>query len=101
MAQATGRIVPGEESAIHDEPHIEGRRITVLQVVERVEGADRDPKAVADEYDLPVADVYRALTYYHDHPDEMAGVRERRREREASARERGAKTLDELRSDRE
>jgi hypothetical protein len=30
MAQATGRIVSGDVSEIHDEPHLEGRRVTVL-----------------------------------------------------------------------
>ena len=33
----------------------------------------------AFKYDDDVADVYRAFTYYHDHPEEMRAV-ERRRE---------------------
>jgi uncharacterized protein (DUF433 family) len=97
MAQATGRIVPGEDSEIHDEPHVEGRRVTVRAIVERVEDTGLDPQTVADQYDLALADVYRALTYYYDHPDEMAAVERRRRERERAARERGAKSLDEIR----
>jgi len=97
MAQATGRIVPGEDSDVHDEPHVEGRRITVRGTVERVEDAGVDPETVADGYDLALADVYRALTYYYDHPDEMAAVEQRRRERERAARERGAKRLDGIR----
>lgn len=101
MAQATGRIVTGDESDIHDEPHLEGRRITVLQVVSKVEDADLAPETVAEEYDLSLADVYRALTYYYDHPDEMAAVKRRRREREQEARERGVRTLDEIRDERE
>jgi uncharacterized protein (DUF433 family) len=41
---------------------------------------------VADRFDLRVADVYAALTYYHEHPDEMAAVEaERERRIEASA----------------
>lgn len=75
MAQQAGRIV--EE--LHDEPHIAGRRITVRFVQQKVEERGLDPATVADRYDLDVADVYRALTYYHDHPDEMHAV-ERRRE---------------------
>ena len=59
---------------VHDEPHIEGRRITVQWVHERVEEYGLSPRTVADRHDLDVADVYRALTYYHDHPAEMREV---------------------------
>jgi uncharacterized protein (DUF433 family) len=97
MAQATGRIVSSDDSDIHDEPHVEGRRITVRQIVERVEDAGIDAEAVADRYDLALADVYRALTYYYDHPEEMAAVERRRAERERAARERGAKSLKAIR----
>ena len=37
-----------------------------------------DPRTVADRHD-PVADVYRALTYYYDHPEEMRQVRHQHR----------------------
>ena len=65
---------------VHDEPHIEGRRITVQWIHERGEGRGLSPRTVADRHDLDVADVYRALAYYHDHPAEMREV-ERQRER--------------------
>lgn len=90
------QIVSGEESEIHDEPHLDGRRLTVRQIVDRVEGRGLDPGTVADRYHLPVADIYRALTYYHDHPEEMEAVYERKREREEAARECGAPTLSEI-----
>ena len=64
---------------LHDEPHIEGSRITVQFIQARVEGRGLEPQTVADRHDLDVADVYRALTYYHDHPEEMREV-ERQRE---------------------
>jgi uncharacterized protein (DUF433 family) len=79
MAKAAYRIVSGDESDIHDEPHIEGRRITVRFIRNRVEEADLSPQTVADRHDLDVADVYQALAYYHDHPQEMSAV-ERQRE---------------------
>ncbi|WP_435196138.1 DUF433 domain-containing protein [Natronomonas sp. EA1] len=63
------------------EPHIAGRRISVRQVYALVEGRGVEPEAVADRYDLDVADVYHALAYYHDHPREM---REVEAEREAA-----------------
>ena len=80
MSKTEYRIVSGEESELHDEPHIEGRRLTVRFVHDRVEGRGLDPGTVADRHDLDVADVYQALAYYHDHPEEMSDVDRRRRE---------------------
>jgi uncharacterized protein (DUF433 family) len=80
MSKTEYRIVSGEESEIHDEPHIEGRRLTVRFVHDRVEGRGLEPGTVADRHDLDVADVYQALAYYHDHPKEMSKVERRRRE---------------------
>ncbi|GAA0525669.1 Protein of unknown function [Halorubrum aquaticum] len=74
MSQVTRRIV----RELHDEPHLEGRRITVQFIKERIEEQELDPRTVADRHDLDVADVYRALTYYHDHPEEMRTVERRR-----------------------
>ena len=65
---------------LHDEPHIEGRRITVQFIQSRVEGRGLEPQTVADRHELDVADVYRALTYYHDHPEEMRAVERHREE---------------------
>lgn len=70
----TRRIV----QELHDEPHLEGRRITVLFIKEQVEGRGLDPRTVADRNDIDVADVYRALTYYYDHPGEMRRVERQR-----------------------
>lgn len=73
-------IVPGDESGIHDEPHIEGSRITVRYVRNQVEKRGLRPGTVADRYDIDIADVYAALTYYHNNTEEMQRV-EKRRER--------------------
>ncbi|MFC7043272.1 DUF433 domain-containing protein [Halonotius sp. GCM10025705] len=56
------------------EPHIRGRRVSVRQVATLVEERDTTPETVADRFDLDVADVYHALAYYHDHPQEMQAV---------------------------
>lgn len=76
MSQQTARIVQN----LLEEPHIQGRRIPVLTIVERVEGRGLDPQTVADRHDLDVADVYAALLYYHERPREFEALR---REREA------------------
>ena len=76
MSQVTRRIV----RELHDEPHLEGRRITVQFIKTQVEDCGLEPRTVADRYDVDVADVYRALTYYHDHPEEMRAVEHQREE---------------------
>jgi len=80
MSKTQYRIVSGADSEIHDEPHLEGRRITVRTIHARVEGRGLEPQTVADRHDLDVADVYQALAYYHDNPEEMREVERRRRE---------------------
>ncbi|MFC6941789.1 DUF433 domain-containing protein [Salinirubellus sp. GCM10025818] len=70
------------------EPHVRGRRISVRQVYALVEERGEDPEAVADRYDLDVADVYHALAYYHNHPREMREVEDERADAVESFRER-------------
>lgn len=79
----SGRIV----RELMDKPHIEGRRVDVLTIYDRVEKAGLDPKTVADRLELNVADVYRALTYYYDHREEMEELREEREQAFAEFRE--------------
>jgi len=78
MAERDTRRIAQE---LMDAPHIAGRRISVRQVYALVEERGVDPEAVADRFDLDVADVYHALAYYHDHPREMS---ETEAEREAA-----------------
>ena len=70
-----------------DEPHVEGRRISVLQLRDRVEEVGDTPQATAEDYDLDLAAVYQALAYYHTHPEQMAAVREARSEQTDARRE--------------
>jgi uncharacterized protein (DUF433 family) len=74
MSQVTRRIV----QQLHDEPHLEGRRITVQFIKTQIEDRGLDPRTVADRHDLDLADVYRALTYYHDNPAEMRAIEQER-----------------------
>lgn len=79
-SQQVHGIVSGDESTIHDEPHVEGSRITVLHIQRRIEEGGRSPVDIADRYDLDLATVYAALTYYHMNPAEMRRVEARRAE---------------------
>ena len=56
-----------------------GRRITVRFIKAQIGDRGLTPRTVAARHGLDVADVYRALTCYHDHSDEMRAV-ERQRE---------------------
>lgn len=93
MAQAARRIV----TEVHDEPHLEGRRVTVRRIQGLVEGAGKPADEVADQLELEVADVYAALQYYHTHPEEMEHAATKRSTRERDARRAGALSLDEIR----
>lgn len=66
-------------------PRIDGTRIGVYFVHERVEGRGLESQTIADRHDPDVADVYRALTDYYDHPDEMASIERIREERREKA----------------
>lgn len=83
-------IVPGDESEIHDEPHIEGSRISVRVIQARVEERGLSPETVADQLDLGLGDVYAALAYYHNNPGEMRQVRERHEHAAAEAARRSS-----------
>ncbi|MFC7156112.1 DUF433 domain-containing protein [Halomarina halobia] len=78
MPQQRARIVKAPD-VMGGEPRVDGRRITVPDIYEQVEGRGLEPQTVADKYDLDVAGVYRALAYYREHPKEMNEVREGRR----------------------
>lgn len=97
MAQTAARIVEMPE-VLGGKPRIDGTRIGVYFVHEQIEGRGIDPKTLAAEHDLDVADVYRALTYYYDHPERMAEIRSQRERRleEAKADPRAATGPDDL-----
>jgi uncharacterized protein (DUF433 family) len=83
MSQQSARIV----REVHDEPHIKGSRVSVRHVYARVHERSLRPETVAERLELDIADVYHALAYYHDHPEEMAEVERQREEAVESARE--------------
>jgi uncharacterized protein (DUF433 family) len=86
MATQRYGIVPGDESESHDEPHVEGRRVTVRVIQARVEERGDDAERVADQLDLEVASVYEALAYYHSNPEEMEAVKRRHEETVTAAK---------------
>jgi uncharacterized protein (DUF433 family) len=87
MSEQMNTVVSGDESEIHDEPHVRDRRITVSHIHALVEERGLDAQTVADRFALTASDVYHALAYYHDHPEEMRSVEKRRRELHEAADE--------------
>jgi uncharacterized protein (DUF433 family) len=73
--------IVSEEGVMGGQPRIEGRRISVLQIVEWIHEEGMDPETVATEFDLDLADIHRALTYYYDNVEEMSTWRDRREDR--------------------
>ncbi|MBU0511283.1 MAG: DUF433 domain-containing protein [Chloroflexi bacterium] len=69
--QGDGLIIttPGVRSG---KPRIAGRRITVSDVVIWHEQMGIAPGQLAADYDLTLAQVYAALSYYHAHRDEIS-----------------------------
>lgn len=86
--QGVAGIAPASESSIHDEPHIEGSRITVRYVQRQVETRGVPPETVADEHGLDLAAIYAALTYFHSNPEKMRRVEREREARMDAAEER-------------
>lgn len=71
------RIVRTDD-VLGGEPRIEGTRIGVLDVYELVIDGGYAPEDVADQLDRSLGDVYGALAYYYDHPEEMQQLRAER-----------------------
>lgn len=61
-------ITPGVAGG---KPRSAGHRITVQDIVVWHERMGRSADEIATEYDLTLADVYAALTYYFDHREEI------------------------------
>mgnify|MGYP000489455473 CR=1 FL=1 len=92
MATQEYRIVSGSDSEIHEEPHIEGSRVTVRDVYIRVEGRGLTPERVAERYNLDIADIYEALAYYHNNPEEMQAAEARHERAREEAKRRSSLT---------
>jgi len=69
------------------QPRVAGRRISVLQVYEWINEEGMSPETVSSEFDVELADVHLALSYYYDNVDEMEEWRGRRSDRIDESRE--------------
>lgn len=60
-----------DEEVLGGEPRIEGTRIGVRHVAERVIDGGHSPAYVADQLDIPLASAYEALAYYYKNIEAM------------------------------
>lgn len=52
-------------------PRVAGRRVAVEHIVVWHEWMGQSADEIANEYDLSLAEIYAALTYYYDHREEI------------------------------
>ena len=62
-----------DPAIVGGKPHIKGHRITVQNIVIWHERMGRSADEIAGEYNLSLADIYAALSYYFDHQAEVNG----------------------------
>jgi len=60
-----------DEDVLGGEPRLDGTRIGVRHVAGLVVDGGRSAAYVADQFDLSLAEVHEALSYYYDHLEEM------------------------------
>lgn len=84
----------GIVTEIEDEPHIEGRRLTVRRIGALVEKRGLSPETIADRFDLTVDEVRNALAFYYEHDELMEDLESRRRDRIEGSRDRSLRPED-------
>ena len=71
MAGAAVQHIESTAGICGGKPRIAGHRITVQDIALWHERLGRSVDEIATEHDLTLAEVYAALSYYHDHRAEI------------------------------
>lgn len=79
MKEKKARIVKNEE-IVGGKPRIEGTRVSVVDIVELYSELDYQPEQIAMQLDLRIEQVFSALQYFYEHPDEIRKKMRERRE---------------------
>lgn len=69
--QTLDRYIESTPTVAGGKPRIAGRRITVQNIVIWHEWMGYTADEIATEYDLTLAEIYPALAYYYDNPQEI------------------------------
>ncbi len=70
LLEIKSRIVK-DKAVCGGSPRIEGTRIRVMDVVEKYEFLGYSPEKIAEAFNVSLAQVFSALSYYHEHPEEI------------------------------
>lgn len=62
--------IVSDPDIFHGQPRVAGRRVTVGHVSEAARSG-KSAQAIAEQFDLTLAQVYAALAYYHDHAEDI------------------------------
>lgn len=65
-AKSIDRLIEINQDVVGGKPRIAGRRISVEDIVVWHEWMGLSADQIASEYSLSLAEIYAALTYYHD-----------------------------------
>lgn len=68
---ALDQRIERDDGVCGGKPRIAGHRITVQDIVVWHERMGKSVDEIADEHDLPLADVYTALAYYFVHREDI------------------------------
>src|SRR5690242_2109877 len=71
IAPVLDRHIAIEPEICHGRPHIEGTRIRVQDVAIWHERLGMSVDEIGAEYDLSLAQIYAAVSYYFDHKDSI------------------------------
>jgi len=71
------RDIVQTDDVLGGDPRLDGTRVGVLHIKERVDAGDEAAQIAAD-YDIGLADVFAALAYYYDNPELMDEIERRR-----------------------
>ena len=72
------------DDVLGGEPRLKGTRVSVFDIYELIIDGENSPADIADQLDRSLGEVYTALAYYHEHPDEMRQLRREREELQAA-----------------
>jgi uncharacterized protein (DUF433 family) len=65
------------EGVLGGKARVQGRRISAFQIGQMYLEGGYAPEEIADQLELSLAEVHRALSYYYDNPEEMRAIRDR------------------------
>lgn len=84
----------GIVTEIEDEPHIEGRRLTVRRIGALVEKRGLSPETIAERFELTVDEIRNALAFYYEHAELMEELEAGRQNRIVGSRDRSLRPDD-------